>query len=364
MPLTFKSLLQMAAQFNGVYSWGFLGIFAALVFSAYFAYCRPNPLFEKWGFLLAGALLVIFTAIHPIGLSRDGQSYIGISSGICPLLTCTDLAPYSRDWGWHYLVSLLKHFFSSERAPLILSAIGTLVQLWVIYKLCRHKLLALTLFIPLTYLYYDFTLLRAGIALTLFFIGLYLLARSRPILGMLALLSNYGFHSQGIFSIGVIPFGWIAKYKPIAITIILGLVACIYLQWVPPTDHLSFLAKTESESYWNQYVTGVFAKENIFPIANLIILAYLILILVFNKESFKQGSIEQYALGSILLGAFLAWVFAPIHAIQTRLFDFYLAPLVFVAGNLRLNKVTLIATLGLATALYLRMELLHNWILG
>lgn len=277
---------------------------------------------------------------------------------------CFTLIQSKRDWGWYSLIGLLKSFLPGAAALMALSAIGTLIQLFIIDRLCKQKLLALTLFIPLTYIYFDFTLLRAGSALTIYFLGFFLLVNLQKFLGSSVLLSGYLFHSQGIFSIVILPFSWVAKNKYLSTAIIIGLVACIYLQWTPTAGQLRLLSIADSKPYWDQYHEGLFSKEKLFPIANLLIIGYLIFLLLANKTSLETDLIQRYSLASILLAIFLAWFFAPIHAAQTRLFDFYIAPLVFLAGNLKSNKYTLFATLGLVILLYIRIELIHNWMIG
>ena len=358
-------LTYFSSNLVGIYSIGALFFMGALITLSLWSYIKSNIKRENCLFWACACLLVAFTTLRPMGIARDDLAgYVAWGSGICPFLECFQPIQSSRDWVWYFLVSILKSFLTSERAILALSGIGVSVQLLIIYRLCRNKLLSLTLFTPLIYLYYDFTLLRAGLALTAFFTGFYFLVNSRKVLGSLALLGNYLFHSQGIFSIGIVPFQQIAKYKHISIAIILLLVGCIYLEWTPSFNQLSFLSKYESTPYWGQYQAGLFTTEKLFPAAHLLIVAYAILILLPNKPYPGSIVIEQYALASILLAVFLSWLFAPIHAMQTRLFDFYLAPLVFIVGNLRLTRITLAATLGLATLLYIRMELLHNWIIG
>lgn len=358
-------LIHLSDNLGSFYSLGFLCFFSLLISLNLFCTARKNTHLEKRLFWVFASFLVTFSALRPMGIARDDLAgYVGWSSKICPFTECLQPIQSTRDWAWYFLVSILNSFMSSERAVLVLSGIGTLTQLFIISRFCHQKLLALALFIPLTYLYYDFTLLRAGSALTLFFIGLYFMVHSKKLLGSGILLGNYLFHTQGIFSIGVLPFSWIAKYKYISIALILCLIGCIYLQWTPPLQQLTFLSKNETQFYWGLLNEGIFSKERLFPIADLLIIAYLIFILAEDKTKISSGSIQQYALGSILLGVFLAWFFAPIHAAQTRLFDFYAAPLVFLAGNLKLNKINLFATLGLAILLYARMELIHNWILG
>lgn len=348
---------------------GLFSLVGALFFSltfilSIFTYVIKNKGVENLFYWALSFLIILFTALRPLGLGRDDFVYHQWSSQVCALAECFQFIQSPRDWGWYSLISILKSFIPSDRAPMILAAIGAFIQLFIISRLCHQKLLALALFIPLTYLYYDFTLLRAGSALTLFYVGLYFMVRSKKLLGSGILLGGYLFHTQGVFSIGVLPFSYVAKYKHISIAIILCLIGCIYLQWTPSVQQLSFLSKNEAQPYWDQFNEGSFSKERLFPVADLLIITYLIFILIADKIRISAGSIQQYALGSILLGVFLAWLFAPIHAAQTRLFDFYAAPLVFLAGNLKVNKINLFATLGLAALLYARMELIHNWILG
>ncbi len=348
----------------GYYSLGFLCFFSALLVSSLISYRKPNLKVESKLYWAYALVLVTFSAIRPIGLSRDDLAYLEISKNICAITECMALIQSSRDWGWYLIISLLKSIMPGERAILVLSGICTFIQLLIVDRLCRQKLLALTLFVPFIYLYFDFTLLRAGLALSVFFIAFYYLVRSKQFLGSTLLLSNYFFHSQGIFSIGLILFNQIAKYKYIAIAVITILVVFIYLEWTPSFEQLLPFSKNESAPYWEQYRQGLFDNQINFPLAHLLIIGYVVFIFLIHNSTIEDISMNQLVLASILLALFLAWFFAPVHAIQTRLFDFYIAPLVFLAGNLGRSWITLGVTLLLAIFLYVRMELIHNWIIG
>lgn len=349
---------------DGLYSQGLLYLFITLISLSLYLHYRPNHKLENNIFWICAFLLTVFTLIRPLGIARDDLGYIEIQKNICVVLNCQGLPQVQRDWGWYILVSIFKSFIPGERAILLISGISTFIQLVIINQLCRQKLLALTLFLPLIYLYFHITLLRAGLALTVFFIAFYCLVRSKQFLGSILLLSNYFFHSQGIFSIGLILFNQIAKYKYIVIALIAVLVASIYLEWTPSFEQLLPFSKNESAPYWDQYRQGLFDNQINFPLAHLLIIGYVTFLLLFNDSTTEEISTNQLALASILLAVFLAWFFAPIHAIQTRLFDFYLAPLVFLAGNLGSSRITLWVTLLLAILLYARIEVLHNWIIG
>ncbi len=349
---------------QGLYSEGFLYFFIILILSSIYFLYKPNRKVENNFFWICAFILIVFTLIRPLGIARDDLAYIEIQKNICAILNCQGLSQVQRDWGWYILVSIFKSFIPGERAIIAISSICTFIQLLIINQLCRQKLLAITLFIPLVYLYFDFTLLRAGLALTVYFIAFYFLVRSKQFLGSTLLISNYFFHSQGIFSIGLVLFNQIAKYKYITITLIAVLVASINLEWTPSYEQILPLSKNESAPYWDQYRQGLFDNQINFPLAHLLIIGYVIFILLINDSAKEENLINQYVLASILLAVFLAWFFAPIHAIQTRLFDFFMAPLVFLAGNLGRSWITLGVSLLLAILLYTRMEILHNWILG
>ena len=364
MSQTQNKFSQIEISLIGEYSIGFLCLFSTLIVLSLISYRKLDPKIESRLYWISALILVIFSATRPIGLSRDDISYLEISKNICSITDCFSLIQSSRDWGWYLIISILKSVMPGERAVLVLSGICTFIQLLIIDRLCRQKLLALTLFIPFVYLYFDFTLLRAGLALTIFFTAFFCLVRSKQFLGSTLLFSNYFFHSQGIFSIGLILFNQIAKYKYVAISVITLLVAFIYLEWTPSFEQLLPFSKNESAPYWEQYRQGLFENQINFPLAHLLIIGYVLFIFLIHNSTTEEISINQLVLASILLAVFLAWFFAPVHAIQTRLFDFYVAPLVFLAGNLGNSRITVAVTLLLAILLYARMELLHNWIIG
>jgi hypothetical protein len=131
----------------------------------------------------------------------------------------------------------------------------------------------------------------------------------------------------------------------------------------PTLTQLSFLGKTNGGStYLMQALDGQFAGANSFPLAGLLVLIYLLVIFTFEKEALISDKVNQYVLASAMWGLMLAWFFAPIMIMQTRLFDFYIAPLVFLVGNLRLNKWTFWGTMFVAFLLYARLEIWHNFI--
>lgn len=364
MPPFFNPFAIALSQFNGTYSWGGLAFFLAIGVASCFFYLRPNQTTENYLFWLFGLLLIVFTVFRPLGLGRDDLAYIEISKTICPFSECLKFIQSSRDFAWYGLVGLIKSLLNGPRALLLLAAFGLLIQLYVINRLCRQKLLALTFFIPHIYLLFDLTILRAGLALSFYFLAIYFLIVGRKIFGGLLLGSNFLFHSQGIFSIGLWPFYWPSKYRWVCLVIGMLCLLGIYLQFTFTPIQLSFLAKAESAPYLNVALNGGYIKEKAFSFTSLLLLFYLLVIFIFEKKSLNPSPVNQYVLASVLLGLVLAWIFAPIMTMQSRLFDFYIAPLVFLVGNLKPNKWAFWGTIALSMLLYVRLEFLHNFILG
>ena len=358
----------LATLFRSPFSVGFLGYFIALIALSCLSYRQQNLPYEKRIYWFMGGILLLFTALRPIGLGIDDPGYIDISKGICAFTECFKVIQAPRDWAWYALVGLLKSLMSGERAALILAALGLATQLYVIDRLCSQKVLALTLFTPLVYLLFDFTIFRAGLALSMYFWAIYLLVGQRLVAGNALLLGNFLAHSQAIFSIGLWPFHWIAKFKRIALAIIVIALLGIYLQITPNIQFLSLFVKGAAQTYVEQAKNGSFAGLKLFPALYLLLLAYLGVILAFSNTLLTQNQlsrdVSQYVLASILLALILAWFFAPIQVMQSRLLEFYFAPIVLLAGNLERNRWTFFGTIGLAILIYARMELIHNFILG
>jgi len=184
-----------------------LGLFAAL----YVSYA--NPKLDRSTFLLLGAGLLFFTLLRPLPLSRDDVAYISIAKSICAINVCGLIPQGHRDWLWYVAISALKSVASDKHSLMALAAVSTCIKLFVIDRLCKQKLLALLLLIPLIYIQYDFTQLRAGLALSWYFLGLLVLIKGMPWLGSGFMVSNFLFHAQALPSIGVLPISWLNQRR-------------------------------------------------------------------------------------------------------------------------------------------------------
>lgn len=314
-------------------------------------------------FWIFGFILVGFTLFRPMAIGRDDIAYIGIGDKVCPILDC--LAPVSsgRDWVWYNLISIMRSVTNVSQALLTVAALGLFMKLWVIDRLCQQRLLALTLFFPLIYLQYDLTQLRAGLAMSWFFLAVYFLVKNRPVAGSSFLFTNFLVHSQAVFSPGVLSYRFLDKHI-IPVWILMGLlVALACASWVPSLKLLELIGVTKfAPSYYQEVVTGSTNSVKAFPLGYLLILGYAAyLVTTIQSENVQLGAIVT---ASFLVGITVAWFFAQIPAIQSRVFEFYCAPLVLLAGNVVNSRIKIFVTIIASTTLYLRLELLNDWILG
>lgn len=347
------------------FSFGFLIFFILLVGLAIYIYLHPNSEVDQKLFWFLGILLTIFSAVRPLEIGIDAPGYAQMGKAICPLIDCHQLIQSSRDQIWYLLSRALESFFSWERSILLVSAIGVLVQLYCIDRLCQQKLLSLTLYVSLVYFVFDITILRAGLALSWYFLAIYMFCSKRNGVGVLLVLTNFLVHSQALLSIALAPFYWLAKNKNIVFAILILCLAGIYSPLHPTSAQLfTFIPIPEAKTYIGNALAGGYVGVKPFPIAGYFMLGYLVLIVSIQGVESASTGLLRFVVASALMGTFFAWFFTPVHDIQMRLFDFYIAPLVFIAGNLKRNKYLFIVTITLAVLLYIRYEVMHDYIIG
>lgn len=315
-------------------------------------------------FWLFGLVLVNFAIFRPVGLARDDSAYVNIVNGLSATLNGIQGAAPERDHVWYYLVEMCINYLPGNViAVQFLSGFGVLIKLFVIDRLCSQRLLALLLFIPLCYLQYDLTQLRAGLAISWMMLGIYWLVRSKIVLGGVALLTNFMVHSQAIFSPALLMyklFGFSRLILPMGLVVLIGF---IYSGFYPSANTLNWLVDfKQTSSVYAAMQMGGYAGVKIFPLGYFLILAYGTW-LTYDAEDYYRN-ISQIVSAGLFLGTLLVWFFAIIPTMQTRLFEFYAVPLTIMAGNVQSSRVKIVVTVLLAIVLYLRLELFNDWILG
>lgn len=360
----YQPLLDLLLQLQRPYTGGYLLYFLALLYLSLFFCMRPNFRNENLAFWAMGLMLVSFTLLRPIGLGIDDSGYVEISKQICAFFECFKPIQSSRDFVWYGLISLLRSLMAGPQAVLSLAAITVFLQLYIIHSLCKQKMLALTFFASHVYLLFDITIFRAGLALTAYFLAMYFLVKNRRILGVGLLASNFLFHSQGMFSLGLLPMHWVAKRKRVCLAIGFLCLVGIYLHLTPSLNQLSYIAKAEAADYVAKAFNGEFISDHAFPHFGLVLVLFLLISHLFNQKLLDNAPVNDYVLASAMLALMLSWFFAPITGIQLRLFDFYIAPVIFLAGNLKRNIWSFLLVAVSSTLLVGRLIFLRNFILG
>lgn len=257
----------------------------------------------------------------------------------------------------------MRGLVGNERAAFYLAALGLLIKLYVIDRLCKSKVLALMLLVPLVYVQYDFTQFRTGFAISWYFLGIYFLVRrwfaaSVPVVGTCFL-----WHMQALPSISLFPAYWLNRSNLVAPIVILS-VLCLLALGVYPKAHFLVSAYTPgigAERYIASSLSGEFDNVKALPLGYIPILIGAAFILT---QSGRPKGLFRAVGSSIIVGTILAWFFSANPAIQGRMFEFYMAPLVLVVGNISDNTLKKATVLALSWILYLRLELFNDWILG
>lgn len=325
---------------------------------------NEHDMVDRALFWMFGLLLCGFATFRPVGLALDDPAYIEILYDLCPAGNCANGLPIERDHIWFGLARLgLLYFPGGLDVALTLSGFGVFIKLFVIDRLCQQRLLALLLFVPISFIQYDMTQLRAGFASAWMMLGIYWLVRSRIVLGSLIIVSNFMVHSQAIFSIGLLANRFLVLKRWIFPSCTIAFLGFIYMGVFPSYAILSELNSfgviPKSAAY---LLEGGYEGEKAFPWGYLPILGYGIWL--WSSSTKELEKVSNIVATSLLLGLVIAWFFTAIPIIQTRLFDFYALPIILLAGNLGKSSFKFAATSLLAIGLYLRLELIQDWILG
>lgn len=315
-------------------------------------------------FWLIGLILIGFALLRPIGLARDDLAYVDIIKGLCPLGDCTKGAPIIRDHIWYGFIKLGAHYWSPNlRIALALSGFGVLIKLFVIDRLCSQKLLALLLYIPICYVQYDLTQLRAGLAISWMFLGIYAVVRSSIWVGAGLFFTNGFVHSQAFLSPALLCYRVFGISRWVLPTVTAVALLLIYTGFYPRAEALAWLGGVRvTIPYYSGIQRGAYEGVKIFPWGYFFILGYGIWLC--NAMSNHHPKIVQIVSAGLALGMLVAWFFAINPTIQTRVFEFYAVPLVLLAGNVGGSRSKILTTCILALVLYFRIEVLHDWILG
>ena len=337
----------------------------------------PDADRDRWDrrlFWLAACPLFAFVLLRPWGVSLDdfGGYETTLFDAACPTLECGHWLQGKRDTLWYSLVGLLKSIHPSARVQLWLAGSGFLLKLWVIYRLCCHRSLALLAYIALFYLIHDVTALRVSLAIAIYCLGFYWLVRG-AYLGWGALLLNGFFHQQAFVAPLLLLERWL-PLQPAGMAWKLLLPLALLMIGAYPNDTvLAFISK---QSFWNRvfegyqahYLGGVeaaakgaYAKIRTWPVVvppTLLLAAWLLRDLYPSQEK-----LFRHVALNLLLAAWFLWGYAAVPVLQLRFWHFFLVPIVFVIGNARLTRWKLVAIYALVAMYVLKYTFMNTLLL-
>lgn len=312
-----------------------------------------------WAF---GITMVAFAAFRPIGIARDDLGYVGIFESICPTLTCGKWLQGFRDTAWYSLVGFLKSFFPDPKVMLWIGAVGLLAKLAVIFSLSRRPLVVLLLYLGLFYQVQDLTAWRASLAISVFMIAIWLIARQRHYWHAWVLFACGMFHKQAFVAPLILVGVFFRKHKPFLIALCLVPVALLLLDIYPKLNLiLSKMNWIVQEVAVNQGLDSYIALKNAGGYTgwrNAPIVVYPLILLtlwLWFKNTSDNDQLNAMLTGSLAMGCLFLWAFAYLPDAQVRFFEFFMVPTVLLAGARRLNLPELLGVVivsGLFVAKY------------
>lgn len=323
---------------------------------------------ERIAYWILAVLMVMFAVLRPYGIARDDMAYLEIYNGICASLTCGKWIQGARDWGWYSIVGLLKSFWPSPEVMLWLAGAGLLVKFGVIYRLSKHPLMALLLFVGLFYQVLDLTAWRIALASTIFMVGLWLLIERHTISGGLVTASAGFFHKQALLS-PVVFLGPLLQRRFIWLPLLalppLLLTLAGYSLDVPAllqkmgSDLLSKLAVEQGlDSYINIKESGGYNGWRVMPLVFYPLLALSAWLTwdVFWSSPRMYG----YVSAALIAACWILWMFASIPVVQVRFFEFFILPTVFLAGACRFDLWRFLGVAMVSGVFVAKYNVLHH----
>lgn len=321
-------------------------------------------------FWVFGLAMVVFAALRPIGIARDDLAYIDIYNTVCPTLTCGQWIQGTRDWGWYSLVGLLKSLLPTPRVMLGIAALGLLLKLWVIFRLSRAPLMALLLFTGVFYQVQDLTAFRVSLSLALLMFAIWVWMARGTLLGSVSLLLPGLFHKQALISVGLILAPLFKRWFWVLVVSMLAPVVMLWVLGKPtlPTWLFSqedilrqYAVQQGLDAYFSAQAAGLFQADKVIPIVFYPLIGLGIWL---AKDVFLLNR-RLYCLvaSSMAIACWLMWLFAATTPAQVRFFEFFMLPMVLLAGCARRSWINLSAVAVVSGVWLVRHNILHPLII-
>ncbi|MBT8529321.1 hypothetical protein G6711_07990 [Polynucleobacter paneuropaeus] len=316
-------------------------------------------------FCFFGLLLIMFAAMRPFGIARDDLGTLHIFDGISPFFSSTTWIQGSRDWGWYFLMSLLKIFVNDFQAILFVSAVTVFIQLLLIFKMSRSPLLALIFFTSIFYQIFDLTTFRAGLAVTFFFVGFVFLVNGYLMIGPLFTIVSGFFHKQALIAPLIFTGPWFRHHffwLPFLVALPVGLI------WLGQFPDLPNILNDVKELTIPDFIVmdGIreyltVERSSVWRVAHPATYPLLILLIWLARDVYESDlRLYCYSAAALVFAAWFFWGFASLPAPQLRFFDFFAFPLILIVGNCYCDRRRLVAILLVSSIFIIKNNVLHH----
>jgi hypothetical protein len=319
-------------------------------------------------FWLAGLILLGFVFHRPFGIAADdaGNEHNRMLEGVCPYLECGKMIQGRRDQAWYSLMGLLSSFLPLKQSALTLAGLGLIIKLFVIDRFCSNRALALLVYAGLFYVIHDVTALRASFAIAVYLLGLVLLVGGYRWLGGSTLFFDGFVHTQAfaaplllaatrwVVSVPMVRWAMLIPVGLLMIGLYPGELSYRLLDNIAAGDKIIQILTGGYISYLtNPDTPGFRAWPLVVPPA----VGMAVWMLPSLRE--RNESLFQFTSWSLMIACCLLWATPLIPPMQFRLFNFFFVPVFLVFGNAILDRIKLIAIMGMVALYVIKYTLLH-----
>jgi hypothetical protein len=248
-----------------------------------------------------------------------------------------------KDILWLFLAKLINYFIQSILSIYILAVFGFLIKAYLIFKTTDDPFEPLLLYVVMYFQIHDLTQLRIAFASSLFLCSIYYISNGHLVKSLFFNFFSLLSHSAVLLN----PIIYLIKFEKFNIYRILFLIFLILIVFTifPSFNNINDLVIFMNDfsisipRSFEQYLTNINNKVESYNKYYPLILIPLTLFLVIFKPNInaRNESIIRYSYTSILLGYFCLWIFSDFFIVGGRFFEFYLTPIIFLAGFIEKN---------------------------
>lgn len=329
---------------------------------------------DKAGFVILSTALVGFVTLRPVGVGLDDINvYLKHFDSVCPSLQCLQFIQGRRDIVWFSLVGLLKSIRSGPEVMLWVAGFGLTVKLFAIYRLCSNLCISLLVYVSLFYIIHDITAFRVSFALSIYLFGFMLIARGVRWFGGLVLMLCGFFHQQAFVSPLLILTASHPKQWKTLVILIMGPFLLLAVGAYPSPYVIKSIMEMQigmdflhiisgfQKGYFSEIqraANGAFSHIKPWPSVvppTLVLASWISMSPLADKRD-----IVRLASCSIVIASFFLWFYAFYPGMQSRFWEYFLVPIVFIVGNARLSSFKLIAILAVSGVYVVKYTVMHS----